>query len=337
MRLPGGREVPNKWADNPHILEWWTEEHDAAIRALIEKYAWHFDSYSHDVIEKMTDPKTIDLWKSQDPLCKRYAYYNVICGFALSRAQVLGYAKDMLPPRSLICEACNRGFKEIDSSHRTFRFVGGRPQIRCCDACYRGIFFMEAFDYQANKGKVDKYIVEIARILGRVPSQSWEQSVAWGDITRGQLADLVKVCMQGRPSAESVKKEYGSWLAALIALGVLPDGSHKGVFGIRTLAQDGHVCNSLAEKTIDDWLAENGFEHSKEPRYPDSLMRADFEVGGVLIEYFGLIGKPEYDKKVKLKRALAKKHGIRLVEVHPKDMESWDRYQSRLVRILRNP
>lgn len=334
MRFPGAREAPNEWAENPYILDWWTEGHDAIVRAMIAKYGWHFDTYSLDAIEKMTDPNIIDRWRSKDPLCERYAYYNLICGFALARAQVQEYAKDMPPPRNLTCEACGKDFKEIDSNHRTFREVGGRSGIRCCDPCYRGIFFLESFDYRADKNRVDAYIIELARILGRVPSQNWEKAVAWGDITREKLTALVEICAQGRPSTESVKKQYGSWLAALIKTGILPDGTHKGVFGIRTLARDGHVCNSLAEKTIDDWLTDNGFEHSKEPRYPDSQMRADFEVGGVLIEYFGLIGRAEYDKKVKLKRALAKKHRIKLVEIHPKDMASWDRYQARLARNL---
>ncbi|RKS08475.1 hypothetical protein DFP74_4177 [Nocardiopsis sp. Huas11] len=334
MKFLGGREVPDEYAENPYILEWWTKEHDAAVRTLIARYGWLFVSYTHDVVEKMTDPKIIDRWRSKDPLCDRYAYYNLIGGFALARAQVLGYAREMEPPRSLTCEACGTGFQEVDSSHRTIRYVGGRVGLRCCDPCFRGIFFEEAWDYEADKGKVDRYMVELARALGRVPSQGWERSVAWSDITRSRLAALVELCAQGRPSTASVKKQYGSWLAALIATGVLPNGAHKGVFGIRTLAKDGHVCNSLAEKTIDDWLSDNGFEHTKEPRYPDSQMRADFKVGGTLIEYFGLIGRSEYDEKVKLKRALARKHGIKLIEIQPKDMASWDRYQARLAKIL---
>ncbi|MFL1427262.1 MULTISPECIES: hypothetical protein [unclassified Nocardiopsis] len=333
MRFPGGREVPNEYAKNPHILEWWTEEHDEAIRALIAKYGWTFDSYSFDVIKKMTDPDVIAHWRSRDPLCKRYAYYGVLGGFAFARAQILDYAREMEPPRSLTCEACGDGFQEIDS-RRIIDYVDGRTGVRCCNSCFQGIFFEETWDRWADKDKVDEYIVDLARALGRVPSQSWERTVAWSDIPRSNLTALVEICGRGRPSTASVKKEYGSWLAALIATGVLPDGAHKGVFGIRTLARDGHVCNSLAEKTIDDWLTDNGIEHTKEPRYPDSQMRADFEVGGTLIEYFGLVGRVEYDEKVELKRALAKKHRIKLVEIHPKDMASWDRYQARLAKIL---
>lgn len=90
------------------------------------------------------------------------------------------------------------------------------------------------------------------------------------------------------------------------------------------LAKDGHTCLSLTEKTIDDFLCDHGIPHTKEPSYPGSKYRADFEVKGSFIEYFGLAGEPSYDQRIKDKKALAKDAGINLVSIYPKDLINRD-------------
>jgi hypothetical protein len=89
---------------------------------------------------------------------------------------------------------------------------------------------------------------------------------------------------------------------------------------VRSIANDGHVCLSIGEKTIDDLMYAAGIEHTKEPPYPEGRMRADFQVGSSLVEYFGLVGDEVYDAKIDLKRGLAAKHGRALIEVYPADL-----------------
>ena len=86
-----------------------------------------------------------------------------------------------------------------------------------------------------------------------------------------------------------VKELFGSWLKALIEAEILEAGTQRTASGIQTLAQDGHVCLSLGEKTIDDFLFSRGIRHEKEPRYRESNYRADFLVDGVFVEYFFVI------------------------------------------------
>ncbi len=106
------------------------------------------------------------------------------------------------------------------------------------------------------------------------------------------------------------------------------------VVGTRVLANDGHMCTSLGEKTIDDWLHGLGVEHSREPVYPGSQKRADFRIGDMFIEYFGLAGVPAYDRKSELKRNLARDAGILLVEITPSDLSNWSTTQHRVAREL---
>ena len=55
--------------------------------------------------------------------------------------------------------------------------------------------------------------------------------------------------------------KFGSWFKALVEAGVLGDGTQRLMFGTRCLANDGHECSSIAEKTIDDWLTNHNIHH----------------------------------------------------------------------------
>lgn len=106
----------------------------------------------------------------------------------------------------------------------------------------------------------------------------------------------------------------------MIEAGILEDGTRRSSMGTQCLAKDGHVCFSLGEKTIDDLLFELNIPHTKEPYYPEGNYRGDFLIGDVIIEYFGLIGNVEYDKKVEIKRQIAKMHNLSMIEIFPKDL-----------------
>ena len=93
--------------------------------------------------------------------------------------------------------------------------------------------------------------------------------------------------------------------------------------GTMVLAEDGHLCLSLAEKEIDDFLYKNEIPHNKEVHYPETKLRADWELLGndarIFVEYFGLMANPEYAKRAKHKCELARKNEIKLIEIYPGD------------------
>jgi hypothetical protein len=160
----------------------------------------------------------------------------------------------------------------------------------------------------------------LAKIINKVPSQNYVNEIS--DLSEYELTDRILLLkhLQNKPTLTRVKKTFGSWFHALIEAEILEDGTRKNSRGIQCLAKDGHICLSLGEKTIDDLLFELGINHSKEPHYPEGNFRGDFLVGDVIIEYFGLIGNPEYDRKIDLKRKLAKKYSINIIEIFPKDI-----------------
>jgi hypothetical protein len=103
--------------------------------------------------------------------------------------------------------------------------------------------------------------------------------------------------VKGRPSLKCVRTKFGDWFRALVKADVLRGGP-RTARGTRCIADDGHLCHSLGEKTLCDLFKRFGVSHEREVRYPgDRSFRADWAIGEYLIEYLGLAGNPEYDAK----------------------------------------
>ena len=93
---------------------------------------------------------------------------------------------------------------------------------------------------------------------------------------------------------------------------------------------DGHACRSAGEKKVCDYLSQLDIEHAREPKYSDYVdpewdplvrhFKGDFEVGGVIYEYAGMTGDAAYDKKLQIKLNEAKKLGVRVVVIYPRDL-----------------
>lgn len=109
---------------------------------------------------------------------------------------------------------------------------------------------------------------------------------------------------------------FGTWNKAIEAAGFQ---SNPVMFAKKYVARDGHVCDSLAEKIIDEWMCSNGISHQRSVPYPEfSKLSCDFVVGKFFIEFFGLDGEHrEYTKHVHKKRRLAKKYNLKLIELKP--------------------
>ncbi len=139
-------------------------------------------------------------------------------------------------------------------------------------------------------------------------------------------------------SVEHVKKKFGSWFHALVETGTLIDDVQPTARGIRCLAKDGHLCYSLDEQRIDDWLYIHNIQHEREPFYPfhstlNSLgkKRADWKVKNFFIEYFGLIGHTNYERRMDEKILLAQNSNICLIEIYPSDIDKLDQLLGNLV------
>lgn len=129
------------------------------------------------------------------------------------------------------------------------------------------------------------------------------------------------------------RTRFGSWNKAIKAAGFKPN---KVIFSKRYKANDGHVCDSFAEKIIDDYLSKNSIEHVCHVPYPGTRMSADFVIKNVFVEYFGLAGlKSNYDRLIKEKRAVCKKANINLLEIYPSALFA-DNFEQFFIRVLSN-
>ena len=126
---------------------------------------------------------------------------------------------------------------------------------------------------------------------------------------------------------EACRKSFGSWNKAVLAAGFTPNRSHDDRMYKRIIskAKDGHLCDSVSEVLIDDWLYKNNILHEKDAHYPDTNHKADWTIisngNKIFIEYFGLANdSPRYDRCIKEKEVLCEKQNIPLIAIYPKDL-----------------
>ena len=117
---------------------------------------------------------------------------------------------------------------------------------------------------------------------------------------------------------------FGSGKKAIETAGLIPNRSHDHIMYKRTKtkATDGHLCDSISEAIIDNWLTENKITHERNANYPTSKHLADWSIKDkMFIEYFGLAkDSPRYDKSIREKKKLCKQYKIKLVAIYPDDL-----------------
>jgi hypothetical protein len=114
------------------------------------------------------------------------------------------------------------------------------------------------------------------------------------------------------PWKDTVSELFGSWAHLLEKSGLL-SARQRGRGGHQSIASDGHHCLSLGERAICEFLTKNGMNHEKEPMYPhhavlnpNGLLRGDFLVNGMIIEFAGMMSNSEYAERMAEKQKLAK-------------------------------
>ncbi len=120
------------------------------------------------------------------------------------------------------------------------------------------------------------------------------------------------------PYPKSARKHFGTWNKAILAAGFNPNPVR---FANKFIAKDGHKCDSLAEKIIDDWLTARKIVHQIHVRYGGTKFTTDFLVNGTYVEFFGLEGQlKRYDKLMKEKLHLIANQKLKLISIYPTDL-----------------
>lgn len=319
MSIYDQRETPAYKSDfrtyhNRNFDKWWSAAHDQLIEQLIEKYQWNWYWEISKSIGSITPRDVMESLTSQ-----KSAWYNKIMYYAITRAEDLGLTKTIRKPERKKCPLCGESFQEDSLPHPFVKRLG-IGHLDFCSPCLNDRIQSSTGSNTATKTEITDFLNQLTVVLERVPAQGVGEGMDdLIDLPFDKRLELLRL-LKDKPSVKRVKEIFGSWLKALIEAGVLIDGTRETPRGTQTIALDGHTCLSLGEKTIDDYLHRRGIAHHREPKYPESNYRADFLVGDVFIEYFGLAGDSAYDVRAKEKMRLCQAHGIKLIALYPKDL-----------------
>ena len=208
-------------------------------------------------------------------------------------------------------------------------------KIEFCDSCYSYIFnhrFMANTTKAAQMPKKEMldYLYMLSKALGFIPTRKYMESIELPAQPVERQIEIGKILLR-MPAYDIYIENFSNWLTCLTQAGVLDDGRRKTSRGIQCLANDGHLCLSLGEKAIDDWLSDHHITHEKESLYPfdevlnpNILSRTDWKIGNILIEYAGLMNNITYTQKMKKKKQLAEKSGFILLIIEPTDLFNLD-------------
>lgn len=221
------------------------------------------------------------------------------------------------------CTLCGNTFRTIDLPD--WVYFGANGYSYCCFHCQ----IVQA----PKKGELLNLIPAFVEKCGFIPNSNANpiNYAFTSRLSNSQWAEVF-IAYAKMGGIEHAKKKFGSWFKALAETGALPYGVLITARGIRCLSQDGHSCHSLDEQRIDDWLTTHHLDHEREPIYPShpslnprGKRRADWKVRDSFIEYFGLVGDKDYERKMNEKILLAQHFNINLIAVYPFDLTNLDK------------
>ncbi len=278
--------------------------------------------------------------------------------YAMGNATCSVCKKRFVRPLARVREAKKHGWKQFCSSSCLSNFRKRGEQLACANPSCSKSFYRRRSEIlkvnlhycsQSCAGQINNQnfpkrikITKICELRGcknqAVVAQKFCSRPCYGLARTGILpAQLIKklqaaVRRLGRTPARREMTEiaekcvwaFGSWNGALVAAGLEPHRSHSARMykRTRTVASDGHRCDSISEALVDNWLTEHSIKHTRDAPYPETHSKSDWKLEGkVFVEYFGLANdSARYDRAIKQKRALCKKHGITLVELYSSDL-----------------
>lgn len=249
-------------------------------------------------------------------------------------------SRDRTKKQLIICEFCGKSFWRIPSDFS--------PHNYCSHHCSATVSNKSRFDIKDAKMKTCLQCGnQYRKIKGNKKYCSLSCRRVAGSYTDGQLIGAIKESVEklGRvPARREVIKIvdacvrcFGSWNNAIIAAGFSPNRSDSQRMYKRTntRASDGHLCDSISEALIDNWLFSHKISHQRDVVYPTTNHKADWAVDmngqRIFIEYFGLAkDSKRYDRESNKKRELCDENRIPLIEIYPQDLYPKNRLINKL-------
>jgi hypothetical protein len=220
------------------------------------------------------------------------------------------------------CQVCSKKYKTINLDYKVIRRFG-EGIYNCCFRC-------EIVE-KPPKEVILQNIPEFVNACRFIPTSNFHPeniSFCRKIVDPHSWVNIIKAYAKiGHP--HHIIDVVGSWNEALLLSCVVTENQIRGARGIICIAKDGHLCLSLQEQFIDNWLYDNNIPHEKEALYPPHELynkfgrrRVDWKVGETYIEYFGLIDDSAYFQKTLEKIQLAKHLEITLIPIYPNDIEN---------------
>lgn len=324
----------SEWWDQEHFNRLWTPEADGIADDLADRYsyAWPWliwnalTTGSPQTAERIrmyaedpnrSGPRPFSLESMADSITSWGSF------------QVVRRRRAWPEPRMVACPICNTDFWNGDLNPWAFKAFG--PARYCMSCC------KQARNYPTGKNdcplapsrqSVIAVLKQFAAEFDIIPGQNFAVQVFPHDAPDGERDSWMRALI-AMPEPEVIKEVLAvkDWLSVLKAVGLVQFG-WRASRGIWCHATDGHVCRSLLEKTIDDWLTSHGIPHQCEPYWPEHSIlnpsgrkRADWLMqDGTYVECAGMMEDPDYATKIARKRELARVLGIPLVVIGPTDL-----------------
>ncbi len=201
-------------------------------------------------------------------------------------------------PFSGIC-FCSRSCRAIINNSKSPK---RRPKIRICPYCGKQFTGKRKYCSRLCQPKPPK-----------VPEKQIIKEIEEFYKNNGRIPVKREYCHY-----KAARSRFGTWNKAIKKAGFCPN---PVLFAKKHIANDGHKCDSLSEKIIDDWLTARKIPHQKNVFYPNSKYTVDFKVNEIFIEFFGLYGDfKKYDKQVQKKINFTKNNHLKLISIYPKDL-----------------
>jgi len=308
----------------PIVEMFWDEHCDEIIKQLAKRYGFHAYWQVRKALREYWGQEKMSLLFSK--LGEIRGSQSAVESYAHARQYLLGCYPE---PKKRRCVLCGAEYWEDDLHLGDIERVGSKYSF--CRVC---VVTISRPEYRVLTGREPSReqkladLVELSEALGRVPTKTFLRNPALSPSFSEVEAKRIMEVLVRMALPDIYEEEFGSWLEALVEAGILETPARRTGYGVECLAQDGHLCASLAENTIDDWLFEHEIPHEREPQYPydvelspSGLLRADWKVHDIYVEYYGL-DSPDYLLKAQEKAMLAKRHNLRLIEIYPEDLEA---------------
>ncbi len=310
------------------ISDIWDEKCDDIVKVIADKFGWYV--HSHDIclvcdaLSEYISSEALTLFQKKfEELHSGYWKFSLV-NYGSMRLYQMGIK--LREPKLLTCHGCGTQFLDASVSGKIAKRVNFN--INFCSSCYSKVCWHGdlADEMELPEAEMLELVKLLCQKLETIPTIQFMQAPSLEVYDGAKQIEIVKHLLK-MPSYKYYEIKFGSWLKSLILSGVLEGGVRAQARGYQCIATDGHVCLSLAEKVIDDWLSAHGIKHDKEPLYPYDFyinpagrMRGDWKVNNIIIEYAGLLDDPEYKSKIKAKQELADQLNIQVLILEPQDL-----------------